>query len=75
MTLFIVNRIGEDGVHAFLEAIKVQELYSQMGCGLLKLSLHHNLVSDKALDMIKVNEFLSKKESQHSLELSEPVLG
>ena len=50
-------------------------MYSQMGCGLLKLSLHHNLVSDKTPDMVKINELLAKKETQNSLDLTQPVLG
>lgn len=56
-----VNRIGEDGVRAFLNTLKIQEHYSQFGSGLLKLSLHHNMASDKSQDMYELNEILTKK--------------
>lgn len=61
MPAISVNRIGEDGVHAFLNALRVQEQYSQFGSGLLKLSLHHNLASDKSQDMYELNELLTRK--------------
>ena len=56
-----VNRIGEDGVHAFLNALRIQEQYSQFGSGVLKLSLHHNLASDKSPDIYELNELLTRK--------------
>ena len=56
-----VNRIGDEGVHAFLKALKVQEQYLQLGSGLLKLSLHYNLASDKSPDMYKLDELLTRK--------------
>lgn len=59
----LVNRIGDDGVHGFLEAIKLQEMYSQLGIGLLKITLHHNLASDKSPDMNELNNLLAKKDA------------
>ena len=46
--------------------MKVQETYSQFGCGILKLSLHHNVPSDKIPDMIEINELLAMKDPLQS---------
>ena len=64
LTSISVNRIGDDGVHAFLEAIKMQEMYSQLGSGLLQLSLQNNVASDKTTDMIEINELLFARKSR-----------
>ena len=41
-------------------------MYLQFGNGILKLSLHHNIVSDKTRDMIEINELLAAKDPSQS---------
>ena len=64
LTSTSVNRIGDDGVHAFLETIKMQEMYSQLGSGLLQLSLQNNVASDKTTDLTEINEILFARKSR-----------
>ena len=73
MFVISVNRIGEDGVHAFLDMLKVQQQYSQLGRGLLNLSLHHNLTSDKTPDMLELNELLARKNPLQSIRCDSQV--
>lgn len=42
----------------------MQEMYSQLGSGLLQLSLQNNVASDKTTDMIEINELLFARKSR-----------